>query len=189
MMKTGKIRKALEEYNAITDGRKKKQKRVSAFKVLSLVEDKVKSPTQSYYFSSNDYSAHILEYVFYRVEDKTGVKGLRKLWMDRDMERKKAREDDEKYTSNIIDINRDLEVGDIVIDEDDGDEWIVLSVKDFTAEIRKRKGKKCIMIDTSNHFDTHARKEWYEADDGEDHNDDYTPLCFLTMYKDKNFKI
>lgn len=182
VMKTGKIRKALEEYNAITDGRKKKQKKIAQHKVLTYLEDKVKSPELRYYNKNEDYSAHILEYVFYRVEDKKGVKGLRKLWKDREDQVKKMYEESKKYDANIIKINRPLEVGDIVFDEDDYAEWIVLSVKDGNAEIKKRKGKKQIEIETSDY------KEWNEADDGEDHNEDYMPLIFVDMFKDKNFK-
>jgi len=182
MMKTGKVRKAMEEYNAITDGRKKKQKRIAQHKVLCLLEDKVKSPTEHCYFHQRDYSAHVLEYVFYRVE-KVGVKGLRQLWNKHQEDIKTRNEDAKRYDENLIDMNRPLEVGDIIVDEDDYDEWIVLSLKNpYTAEIKKYKGKKTITIETNNN------KEWYEEDDGQDHRDDYEPLCFLTMFKDKNFK-
>ncbi len=182
MMKTGKVRKAMEEYNAITDGRKKKQKRIAQDKVLSLLEDKVKSPSEYFYSPQRDYSAHVLEYVFYRVE-KVGVNGLRQLWNKRQDDIKINKENSEKYDANLIDMNRPLEVGDIIVDEDDYDEWIVLSLKNpYTAEIRKRKGKKTITIETNNN------KEWYEEDDGQEHRADYEPMCFLTMFKDKNFK-
>lgn len=182
VVKKGKLTMALEEYMAITDKRCKKKKEIAKNKVLAILERKVCPRDVKYGSIKYTNSYHILYWFLYRF-DKKGLPILRELWEEREAQIQKRYDDSVRYDENTIDITRPLEVGDILLDEDEFREWVVVSVKsNWEATIRKRKGHKEITIHSN------CGKMWNEEDD-EEHGENYEPLYFGSMFKDKNFTL
>jgi len=120
------------------------------------------------------------------------AQGFKALWEKHIQEIADRRKKQEAYNENIKPIERVLKVGDVILDDEDGNEWIVLEVneKESYTLIKKRRGRNEVKIFR---YETQKTKEPYweqeeEPDSDGGYDADFQPLMFSQMFKDPSFK-
>ena len=103
------------------------------------------------------------------------------------------------YNENLKPIEKELKVGDVILDDDDGKEWIVdrIDEKLGYTTIKKLKGRKEIRIERvsgSGGWGKEKNAPLYWEEEEEPDSDggvdaDFEPLKFSEMFKDPNFKV
>jgi hypothetical protein len=116
-------------------------------------------------------SNHIILYYLHKVK---GVEDLYKKSVER---REKKRQEDEKYEANLKEIEETLKLGDILVDDDEGTEWVVIGADNYTTTIKKRRGKMEMDIEG-------GKGSWEEVLEENDNGElpDRDPIQFSQMF-------
>jgi hypothetical protein len=115
-------------------------------------------------------SNHIILYYFHKVK---GVEELYKKSVER---QEKKRRDDQAYEANLKEIEETLKVGDVLVDDDEGTEWVVTRADTITT-IKKRRGKMEMDIEG-------GKGSWEEVLEENDNGElpDRDPIQFTQMF-------
>lgn len=161
--KLGGMKKIVKEYKELSN-RKYAQKRKLEDKMNRYMIEK----SGGYCQEAN----HVILYMIHKVE------GAKELFDKRAERMLKIQKENEKYNSNLKEIEDELKVGDIILD-DEGTEWKVITATEHTTEIQKRRGKMVIEIEG-------GKGEWTEilGEDSDGEEIDREPIRFEEMFID-----
>lgn len=167
-MKLGNLRKIVSSYKEL-DNKKLNKKEIKKNEQL-----KLDLQQQGFHYISkkvgyDSIDTQMLEEIFNRVE------GAKDLYTKEKQRREKIEQDDREYRANIKEITETLKVGDVIIDDEDEDEWIVTEVDRDIVTVKKRKGRKILEIEGD-------KGKWEEILKEEEEDKD--PLVFEKMFKE-----
>lgn len=156
-----RFKSVLEQYNKLSNRQWRKKQRLE-----NLVDCELMT------FVDYDRVAynHIYLYIFHN------VKGLEPLYLKSKERLEKQRKEERAYNENLKPIEKILKVGDVILDNEDYNEWVVIEVSkdNKNATIKKRKGRKEIDIRCDYNG---VWEEVIEYDDGKDYE-----LVFEEMF-------
>jgi len=161
-IKLGEFKKRVEIYNDLPkkQSRKKEQMEKELF-------DYVRTKTNY----KPDEHPEILKHIF------DNVKGVKEIY-----EKGKKQFDDKikaikEYDENLKEITKELKDGDIILDDENSDEWVVTMVDKNSVVVKKRKGKKEIEIEG-------GKGQWEEvlSEEEEEKKNPRDPLVFTLMF-------